>query len=191
MVKLIVFDFHGTLSLKQGSSDHEMRINNLKVFLRGFKKDGEKMNWYILMKKSNIKPNLLMPTLDDIIYFIKKQNDSIFGIASVAESESFILDMMRYCFESKNMKSPFTIDNVVSSGTLFKYGQRIEQGKLKHITVILKNLNLDIPYSSVTLIDDTESMISDISYLGVCGILVEDGFRISDWNKGCYKHDNF
>ena len=81
-LKLIVFDFHGVLSLSTGSgrfignfeetlhidneSFYNLRINNIKNALRKYKKD----SWYQAMIDSKISPYFMMPTLTDVISFV-------------------------------------------------------------------------------------------------------------------------
>jgi hypothetical protein len=192
--KLIVFDFHGVLSLKEGSFkdfkellDYKtIKINNIKTYLKKFKTN-DSLDWYLLLKKSKINTIFLMPTLDEVILFI--ENITLlfpkiqFGIASMGEIESFMIAILKYCFEERGKVSPFNESNVVGFQTLNKYSKIIEKGKLTHISVILKNLNLNIPLENIVLIDDHPEVIINT---GICGILVEDFFKISDWNRGCY-----
>jgi len=200
--KLIVFDFHGCLSLASGTErgvlvgDFEntlklaeygrIRINNLKKALRKYKNG----SWYSAMVKSKINPYIMMPTLDEVITFVdfirNNRKDTVFSIASMLEDEHFMYDMMKYCFEKKDKISPFLQDAIISSHSLDNKVSRSRNDKWPHISVILKKLNLPIEKSDIVLIDDTESIVDYMTKSGICSVLVEDYFRISDWNKGCY-----
>ena len=200
--KLIVFDFHGTLSLSSGTErgmlvgDFEttlklpeygkIRINNLKKALRKYKTKG----WYSAMINSKINPYIMMPTLDDIITFVDfirvNRKDTIFSIASMLEDEHFMYDMMKYCFESKGKISPFSQEAIISSHSLDNKISKSREDKWPHISVILKRMNLPFEKSSIVLIDDTISVVEYMTKSGICSVLVDEYFRISDWNKGCY-----
>jgi hypothetical protein len=198
--KLIVFDFHGTLSLHTGTEKNTefedtlklkeyetIRINNLKKALRKHKKT----SWYQAMKDTQIDPKIMMPTLDDIIDLFdqveQNSKDTIFGVATMGEQEDFIFDMMKYCFESKNRKSPFTMKTIIGFQNIKNSEEKSKSTKDKypHISLIIKNSNLQNP--STVFIDDSEGIIQYMTSIGICSVLVEDYFRIEDWNKGCYK----
>ena len=200
--RLIIFDFHGTISLKQGRSLFPMndfintldknfafdaRINDLKKGLRKYKLPSDtKTNWYVLMNRAKIDPEVMVPTLNDIIKFIDyvtSQNPTtIFAIASMVENDSFIFDMMKYVFEMRGKISPFTYNTIVGSNTVNKYGGN-EKGKLKHISVILKNIEIPVDNKDIVLIDDSIPTIQIMTLNGICGILISDYFTIKDWNK--------
>lgn len=208
--KFIVFDFHRVISLKEGSNklinnndvksmieeDQDLTtlgINNLKNGLRKYKLKGEtKTDWYELMKRSNINPDKMIPTLDVLINFIEtiKGNHShtLFGIGSMGESEQFIIDMLKYAFEYNNKTSPFNKNNVVSSISINKYGSRHEIGKLKHIYTLQKNLGVNYKNNEIALIDDNYDNIADVSMEGVCGVLIHNFFNMEDWNNRCYSN---
>ena len=151
--------------------------------LRKYKISSDKItDWYVLMNRAKILPEIMMPTLNDIIKFIDENQNTIFAIASMIESDSFIFDMMKYCFESKGRISPFTPETIVGSNTVNKYGGN-EIGKLKHINVILKNIGLSIPYEHIAVIDDNKITINNMKLHGICGIPVEMYFTIADWNR--------
>jgi len=160
---LVVFDFHGTLSLKSGK-----KLNYLKKILKKYND-----NWYLAMKKSNINPYIMMPTLDDVIYFVKKlRNKTHFAIASMLEDEKFMYDMMKYCFESKNEISPFPLESIVSSHTLdteFK-----KHDKRPHIKKIIKDLDV----SEIILIDDNKNNVSFMNSKGIPSLLVKNYFKV-------------
>tara|TARA_R110002153_G_scaffold31231_1_gene95274 strand:- start:970 stop:1647 length:678 start_codon:yes stop_codon:yes gene_type:complete len=201
--KLIVFDFHGTLSLASGSEkspillgdfetslklgEHTLiKLNNLKNALRPYKNG----DWYSAMQKSNIDPFIMMPTLKDIILFVDDmrhhRKDVVFSIASMLEDEKFMYDMMRYCFESQGKISPFLQEAIISSHSLNRMMSKGKDDKWPHISVILERMKLSIDKSDIVLIDDSENVVSYMSRNGVCSILVQDYFRLTDWNKGCF-----
>lgn len=197
---LIVFDFHGTLSLNTGTEknvekfeetlekdEYDMiKINNLKKALRKYKKT----SWYQAMKDSQIDPNIMMPTLDDIVDFADQVgNKSIFAVATMGEQEDFIYDMLKYCFESKDRESPFNMDAIIGFQNIqfSEVKSKSVNDKWPHISLIIKNLKLKKP--SVVFIDDSSSVVEYMTKIGICSILVEDYFKIEDWNKGCYKFD--
>ena len=200
--KLIVFDFHGTLSLPSGTErsillgDFEetfqipefgkIKINNLKKALRKYKNG----DWYSAMVNSKINPYIMMPTLDDVITFVdfirNNRKDTAFSIASMLEDERFMYDMMKYCFESKGKISPFVQEAIISSHSLDNKISKSKEDKWPHISVILKRMNLPFQKSDIVLIDDTETVVYYMTKSGICSILVEDYFTINDWNKGCY-----
>lgn len=204
--KLIVFDFHGCLSLNSGTEKgillkdfektlelpeiYNVKINNIKNALRKYK-DGD---WYSAMIKIKINPYIMMPTLDDVISFVKyiqnKNQGTVFSIASMLEDEQFMYDMMKYCFESKGNQNPFLREAIVSSHSL--KGVNISKSnydKWPHIFVILKRLNLPIQKSNIVLIDDSQENVLYMTLNGICSILVEDYFKMTDWNNGCYTID--
>lgn len=197
--KLIVFDFHGTLSLSSGTErgflvgdfettlelpEHgKIRINNLKKALRKYKING----WYSAMVKSKINPYIMMPTLDDILTFVdfirNDRKDTIFSIASMLEDEHFMYDMMKYCFECKGKISPFTKESIC--GTRFDKKDK----KIPHIQEILKRLNLKIDNSNIILIDDTEKIVSFMRNKGIFSILVKKYFILEEWNHEVNKRN--
>ena len=199
---LIIFDFHGTISLKQGSSIFPMndfidtldkkfafdaRINNLKKGLRKYKLPSDtKTNWYVLMNRAKIDPEVMIPTLNDFIKFIDyvtfQNPTTIFAIASMVENDSFIFDMMKYVFEIRGKISPFTYNTIVGSNTVNKYGGN-EKGKLKHISVLLKNIDISLSPKDIVVIDDSITTSQIMTMNGICGILISDYFTIKDWNK--------
>ena len=139
--KLIVFDFHGCLSLASGTErgvlvgDFEdtlelaeygrIRINNLKKALRKYKNG----SWYSAMVKSKINPYIMMPTLDEVITFVdfirNNRKDTVFSIASMLEDEHFMYDMMKYCFEKKDKISPFLQDAIIIKQDMLSIGGEV------------------------------------------------------------------
>ena len=172
--KLIVFDFHGCLSLKY------------KELLK-IKEKLENGNWYLSMVKNKIDPYVLMPTLNDVIYFVDvvrfNQKESIFAIASMFEDEDFMYSTLKYCFEYKGKISPFIKRNIIS---YHEIGNKKKNNKWPLISKIMNRGNLKLDKSEIVLIDDNEKNVSYMTSIGVCSILVEKYFKISDWNKGCY-----
>lgn len=192
---LIVFDFHGTLSLKEGRSplvsenlffpcEKLYHINDLKKILRRYKNDD---SWYKTMIKAEICPEIMMPTLNDIIMFINNikivNPDIIFSIASMIEDEKFIYDMMRYCFDSKKKENPFNQNNIVGFQSLSKnkLNSLCSKDKTPHINIILSRLDRNI--TNIVLVDNDSDVIATMSKLGVRSVYVEEFFTIEDWNK--------
>ncbi len=188
---LIVFDFHGTLSLKSGSSkmggllgDFETSldknnvkyagINNLKNALRKYKLATDKLpiDWYVLMNRAQIDQEILIPNLSDLIRFVeyvkRVKPNTVFAIASMIESENFMSAMMRYVFEIRGKLhiNPFNSNTIIGRTSLTKYGNlsKTHKGKQQHIHVIKKNLGLEnLPNNEIILIDDKEQNINDIT----------------------------
>lgn len=210
--KIIIFDFHSTLSLASGSHGKNdlyndlagvksgkqkyYNISDLKSKLRPFKLSSvPPIDWYRTMINSKIDPLEMVPNLDELVRFVKyiKRSSPIshFGIASNAEQESFMVDMMRYCFELRGEVSPFKSSTVVGSELFRNYTSLQKPGKLKHIMIIIKNLmkidgsgiNEDTKNSDIVLIDDEKANIDLVKSEGVCGILISDYFTIKDWNN--------
>lgn len=226
--KLIVFDFHGTLSLPSkvkttGYKESKLlslvygkestasigdvfeNINSLKNYLRKFKSPEYKItNWYQCMTTANIDPLKMVPTLDQLVEFVKyvkaKSPMTYFGIASSNEMMNFMTDMMRYCFESRNMLNPFEDITVVGNEWFPKYTHidgNLE--KVKHILIIETNLIKNdrpgakfIEWGDVVLIDNESKNLDDVMNIKdkfpeakgwICGILTEDYFTINDWNN--------
>ena len=216
MVKLIVFDFHGTLALRSGKANRIfsllfeknfekdegkergkqdegkdfIAINDLKNILKKYKK---KDSWYDAMKDAKIDPKVMMPTLDDIITFtdyMKELNPAIiFSVASMIEEEMFMYDLLRYCFEMKGRISPFSMQNIVSSASLKETNVKSANSsdKIPHIEVILKRNGLHIDKNEIVIIDDNELTIKYMASQDYCSILASNYFTISDWNRGCHK----
>ena len=212
MVKLIVFDFHGTLALRSGKANRIfsllfeknfekdggkqdegkdfIAINDLKNILKKYKKND---SWYEAMKESKIDPKVMMPTLDDIITFtdyMKELNPEIvFSVASMIEEETFMYDLLRYCFEMKGKISPFSLQNIVSSASLKETNVKSANSsdKIPHIEVILKRNSLQIDKNEIVIIDDNELTIKYMASQDYCSILASNYFTISDWNRGCHK----
>ena len=218
MVKLIVFDFHGTLSLKSGKvnrifslmfekklqekeEDEEKQedeepeeppihiaINDLKNILKNYKNG----SWYEAMKKVKIDPELMMPTLNEIIHFIDYMKELhpkiVFGVASMLEEEQFMYDLLKYCFEMKGKVSPFTLKTIVSSSGLKEVDVKSESSndKWPHITVILQRNDLKFGIEDIVIIDDNEMIVQYMSDKGFCSILASHYFTIQDWNGGCF-----
>lgn len=190
--KLIVFDFHKTLSLDK------MELNTLlkqskEEYRQNVQPKGKltEDSWYQIFKRNNIDINQIMPTWKDIIQFIKyiknSRPDVIFAIASMIENDLLILGMMKYVFEKLNMINPFTSDTVVATFTFNKYGYMNLPGKQQHIMVITTNLGLQdtILIKDTVLIDDSYDNIKNTE--PICGVLATDYFQISDWNKSQQK----
>ncbi len=214
MVKLIVFDFHGTLSLKSGKVNRlfsllfekyfdkkgdegedeeevniEIAINDLKNILKKHREG----SWYDTMKKIKIKPEVMMPTLNDVIHFVDYMQELnpkiVFGVASMLEEEHFMYDILRYCFEMKGKVSPFTLKTIVSSSGLKEVTVKSDgsNDKWPHIKVILQRNDLDIDIENIVIVDDNQHIIEYMTKKGFCSILANHYFTISDWNVGCYK----
>ena len=173
---MIVFDFHGCLSL----SSKDIKTYNIKNILN-------KEDWYESMVKLKVDPYFLMPTLDDVVKFVDnikyKRNDIIFAIASMLEDEDFMYDMMKYCFDCKGKISPFTKESIC--GTRFDK----KEMKIPHIQEILKRLNLKIDNSNIILIDDTEKIVSFMRNKGIFSILVKKYFILEEWNHEVNKRN--
>lgn len=200
--KLIVFDFHGTLSLRTGTSKYvgnfettlekdefdDVKINNLKNALKQFKTT----TWYEAMVKSKINPRIMMPTLDDINFLTEyaKKNNAILGIATMGENEDFIIDMLNYCFSSLGKKSPFNEKAIIGVTAMkeAKVKSKNSNDKLPHIFIILERLKLDIPLSSIVLIDDNGNITDYMNSIGMKTILVDDYFRMKDWYESFPKY---
>ena len=216
MVKLIVFDFHGTLSLKSGKVNRlfsllfeknfneekkgdekegeepplkiQIAINDLKNILKKYK-DG---SWYDAMKKVKIDPEIMMPTLNDVVYFVDYMQEInpkiVFGVASMLEEEQFMYDLLRYCFEMKEKVSPFTLKTIVSSSGLKEVDVKSESSsdKWPHITVILQRNSLNFNIKDIVIIDDNEIIVQYMASKGFCAILATNYFTVKDWNAGCF-----
>lgn len=198
--KLIVFDFHGTLSLRSGTGLNtekfienfeiddmtEVRINDLKKSLRKYKSSG----WYSAMEKSRINPFIMMPTLNEVITFVDMVRDkykgTMFAIASMLEDEQFMYDMMKYCFESQNKISPFVPNAIVSSHSLINIKSRDSNDKWPHIVVILKRMNLPFEKSKIVLIDDNNNVVEYMKQSGICSVQIEKYFTISELKDSCF-----
>ena len=212
MVRLIVFDFHGTLSLKSGKTnavfsmlfernveekkvaenkDVWIGINDLKNLLRKVKtKD---MTWYNAMHKINIDPDVMMPTLDEVIYFTEYMRDLypiiVFSVASMLEDEAFIFELLTYCFEKRGKRSPFEMRSIVSSASLKDTPLKPLNAydKTSHIDVILRRNNLvDVEKKDIVLIDDNTEVVQYMASTNICCITATNYFTIQDWNRGCY-----
>ncbi|GAH14732.1 unnamed protein product, partial [marine sediment metagenome] len=108
---MIVFDFHGCLSL----SSKDIKKYNLKNDLYDVLNNDD---WYNSIVNLKIDPYFLMPTLDDIVKFVdiiknKKKNIN-FAIASMLEDEKLMYDIVKYCFEKKGKISPFKKEFIIS-----------------------------------------------------------------------------
>ena len=186
--RLIVFDFHGILSRPQ----HETKIIQQK--LKENKPPGP-VNYYNLMITKNADPYDLMPTLDQVVKFIRYiQNvDSRvkFGVASAGEFEPFVIDTLRYCFERVGAVSPFNTQNVVGSFAYAKLNleakknltaKGLSKSKILYIEYICQQQNIDPLGCEAVLLDDTEEIIKHTK--GVCGMWVSPiYFTIDIWNK--------
>jgi len=203
--QVIIFDFHGTISLKQGTSPYSYRfqkfestldpmegiylfINDLKKVLRKYKLPEETTtNWYQTMNRSRIDPLIMIPFLDDLILFVESFPDSLFFIASMLETDDFIHDMLQYSFEMRGKVSPFIYDKIIGTQTLNKYKAMIQnkEGKLAHMDIIFNRFHLeDVPRSNIVVIDDSEHTIESVKENGYCGIFLSSiYFRIEEWNK--------
>lgn len=188
--QLIVFDFHGVLTRPQ--SDTKAVQKQLKI-----NKPEGRVNYYNLMISKNPDVNYLMPTLDEIAYFIRYVQrvspNTRFGVASVGENEAYIIDMLRYCFERADppLESPFNESNVVAN---FMYARLDRDAKVKlrekglskskilQINYICEQSGIDPPGCEAVLLDDRAGNIKQT--LGVCGMLVEPiYFRVDIWNR--------
>lgn len=198
--KLIVFDFHGTLSLDTGS----LNIGALKARLKKYALPNEPKaltvdGWLTLMNRAatnnDLKPEDMMPHLNDVIDFIsginaKSHHTTKFAIASNAEQDAFVLAIMNYCFAArgKHDLNPFNENNVIGIKGLSRYEPMpAGEGKLKHISVILRNLGWkigeDIQYSDMVLIDNSSDDLKRVKPAGVKPIQVKQYFRIEEWNN--------
>ena len=229
MVKLIVFDFHGTLALRSGKANrifsllfekkfqekkerkeekkekeekkgekntpevedpNYIAINDLKNILKKYKKND---SWYDAMVISKMDPKVMMPTLDDIITFteyMKNLNpEIIFSVASMIEEETFMYDLLRYCFEMKGKICPFALKNIVSYASLKETNVKSSNSsdKTPHIEVILKRNGLHLERNEIVIIDDNELTVSYMASQNYCSILATNYFTIADWNRGCHK----
>ena len=221
MIKLIVFDFHGTLALRSGKANrlfsllfekkfeegkekekkkqeekapevdpNYIAINDLKNILKKYKKND---SWYDAMKNAKIDPKVMMPTLDDIIIFVeymqKLNPQIIFSVASMIEEETFMYDLLRYCFETRGKFCPFDMKNIVSYASLKETNIKSSNSsdKIPHIEVILKRNNLNVDKKEIVIIDDNELTVTYMASQYYCSILATNYFTISDWNQGCHK----
>lgn len=186
--RLIVFDFHNTLSLEKSE------LNTLlQPYKDNYRKDHQPKgpltedSWYNIFNIYQVDINLIMPTWKDIgkfiSYIMSVSPKTIFGIASMIEQDSLILGMMKYCFQIINIRNPFNSNTVVASSTFNKYGNMNLSGKKQHIIVITRNLGLenDIKIGDTVLIDDNITYINDT--YPICGVLASNYFLISDWNQ--------
>ena len=162
---MIVFDFHGCLSL----SSKDIKKYNLRNILNE-------------VSIKEIDPYFLMPTLDDVIEFVDmikgKKPDVKFAIASMLEREDLMYDIVKYCFESKGKKSPFEKEFIIS-------GHHFDKKLLKipHIEEILKRNNLKLGYSDIILIDDTPKIINHMRDKGMFSVYVKKYFTLDEWNN--------
>jgi len=150
---LIVFDFHGTLSIPSGKELNDLK----KRFYLG----------------ENINPYILMPTLDEIIDFVEilisDDKKYKFGIASMLEDEKFMYDVLKYCFQSKDKISPFNKEGVISSHTL-NISIKLHD-KTEHIFQICKNMNIPFIKTKIILIDDNKNNVKYMNSIGIKSIL--------------------
>ena len=162
---MIVFDFHGCLSLSS--------------------KDIKKYNLRNILDEVSIKeidPYFLMPTLDDVIQLVDmikiKKPDVKFAIASMLEDEKLMYDIVKYCFESKGKKSPFEKEFIIS-------GHHFDKKLLKipHIEELLKKNNLNLGYSDIILIDDTPKIINHMRSKGIFSVYVKKYFTLDEWSR--------
>ena len=186
--RLIVFDFHKTISLDK--KDLNRLLGPYKIDYReNIQPTGSLTvdSWYQIFSGNNIDLDLIIPTWRELIQFISRvktvRPDVIFAIASMIENDYIILGMMKYLFDIVQIENPFNSDTVVASLTFNKYGFMNLPGKQQHIMVITTNLGLQdqITIGETVLIDDSEKNI--INTAPICGILASDYFKISDWNK--------
>lgn len=194
--KLIVFDFHGTLSLDTSE------INKLKNRIKKYNNNEFKAplsvdNWFTLIQRAvqndGLKLEDMVPRFQDLINFVYlvtsyTEGKTRFGIASNLEQDSFIIAMMKYVFDQKEASNlnPFNEDTVVGMQSLNKYGKMSGQGKIQNISVMLKNLHLelgkDITYHDIVLIDNSEDDLAKVTSVGIKPIKVEKYFNIQEWN---------
>jgi len=197
--KLIVFDFHGTVSL---DTTGDKTINQLKNRIKKYNNNEFKAplsvdNWYTLMVRTIENDGLntedMVPRLQDLITFIHSINEytnnkTKFAIASNLEQDSFIMAMMNLVFSLKGVSNlnPFNENTVVGTQGLNKYGKMPGEGKIQHISVILKNLGLelgkDIVYNDIVLIDNSDTDIAKVVRSGVKPVKVKEYFTIREWN---------
>jgi len=188
--QLIVFDFHGVLTRSQ--SDTKALQNQLKL-----NKPQGRVNYYNLMVSKNADINYMMPTLNEIVRFIRyvQQNspNTRFGVASVGENEAYIIDMLKYCFERSDpsLVGLFNQSNVVAN---FMYARLdlkakvklrergLSKSKILQINYICEQEGIDPPGCEAVLLDDTNLNIEQT--LGVCGMWVNPVyFQIETWNR--------
>ena len=188
--QLIAFDFHGVLTRQQ--SDTKAIQTQLKI-----DKPPGKVNYYNLMVSKNADVNYMMPTLNEIVYFIRYIQEvspnTRFGVVSVGENEAYIIDMLRYCFEraAVPLVSPFNKSNVVANfvyarldrDSKIKLRERgLSKSKILQINYICEQEGIDPPGCETVLLDDNYMNIEQT--VGVCGMLVDPiYFRINIWNK--------
>jgi hypothetical protein len=216
---MIVFDFHGCLSL---SSKDMVEFKNIIDFKNtvDFKNTAEFKNTNDFKNTAEFKNNVdfkntvdwlnlkidpyfLMPTLDDVIKFTEniknKKQDIIFAIASMSEDENLMYDILKYCFECKNVKSPFDKKYICGGhfndkGHFNNSGHFNDNGhfnnnfdkkelKIPHIKEILKRNNLNLDYSEIILIDDTMKIINYMRDRGIFSVYVKKYFTINEWNN--------
>lgn len=175
---MIVFDFHGCLSL----SSKDIKKYNLKNVLNNNVLNNDKDGWYNSMMNLKIDPYFLMPTLDDIVKFIdiiknKKKNIN-FAIASILEDENLMYDIVKYCFEKKGKISPFKKEFIISGDNFDK-----KDLKIPHIEEIIKRNNLKLSYSDIILIDDTQKIINYMRKRGIFSVYVKKYFTLDEWNN--------
>lgn len=185
---LVIFDFHGVLSLNTGTSGiksielgnksakNQLKINDIKNSLRKYKNN---LSWYHAMKTSEIDPYIMMPSLDDIIIFIENFKETPFGIASMGEDENFVYDMMNYCFEYLGKKSPFQRNSIIGFQSFkdFHIKSTSIYDKLPHIDLISRRLSLNAKY--IILIDNDDNVLSNMSKKGINCIKVDEYFKFN------------
>lgn len=181
--KLIVFDFHGVLSLLQNYHDNEnIGINDLKKNIKLVNH-----NWFESFQQCNLESVDLVPCINDLIKFceyINNLNQSIvLAVASMCESEEFIFELMKYVFSKKGYKSPFIRETIVTNQSFIKYKDIIKENKLKHIDIIMRNINKNFLSSEIVLIDDDIGNLHICQNSGILTVEIECYFTINEWNK--------
>ena len=206
-LQVIMFDFHGTLSLNVGRTgeyknennilvpvDIEYailyKINTLKNSLRQFKSNRTD-SWYNALKKSQIDPRYVVPTIDQLIYFTDHMKqlypNIVFAIGSNLEHESFIDDVMKYAYQTHGKPSPFEMDYIIGLKKLGQYrNYKKGERKMVHLSILQRIWSeqdkgtLDL--KNTVLIDNSDQDIDSVGN-SVCTVKVNDFFTIDEWNS--------
>ena len=138
-----------------------------------------------------------MPTIDQIIEFTNYMKELYpgitFGVASMLEDENFMYDLIKYCYNRKGYETPFMRKAIVSSSGLLESGIKSKDNNDKnpHIDVIMKRLGVKFNKDEIILIDDSPNVVNYMASKGYCCIVATKYFLIEDWNRGCYREDEY